>query len=152
MNSEASGLPGSQAIGLLLEQRDLYLKLQNLSGRQRGCITGNEPEQLLTILAERQQLIDRLQSIGQRLRPLQANWRQIREGMDEAQGRQIDGLLTEVNGLLSKILEQDAADSALLSARKSETGRQIGLVQTGQQASRAYAATYGGTSPGADWT
>ncbi len=140
-------------MALLSEQRELYRQLRRLADRQRAFITSNEPERLLAVLAERQQLIDRLQAVGQRLRPYQANWREIRGGMDEAQGRQMDGLVAEVNAILAGILQQDEADTALLSARKSETGRQIGVIQAGRQAGRAYAASYGTTTgTGADWT
>jgi hypothetical protein len=139
-------------IALLTEQRDLYRQLQGLADRQRGFITGNQPERLLTILAERQQLIDRLQVVSHRLRPFRSHWRELREEMDPARGQEADGLVAEVDGLLANILKQDEADAALLSVRKSETQQRIGAVQAGRQVSRAYAASYSAPSTGGDWT
>lgn len=148
------GPTGGQVVALLAEQRDLYQQLRQLADKQRSMITGNEPERLLTILGERQRLIDKLQAVSQRLKPYQANWRQIRQDMNDELGGQADRLVVEVNNLLSSILQQDEADTALLSARKSQTGTQIQAVQTGRQASRAYNAcsSGGGAGSGAEWT
>jgi hypothetical protein len=142
-------LDGSQVAGLLTEQRDLYRQLSRLSVQQRSLITGNDPERLLTLLAERQQLIDRLQAVGDRLRPHQANWRRLRQEVNEDQGRRIDTLVAEINTLLAEILKQDEADTALLSARKGETQRAIGAISTGRQAGRAYTAA--AHTQGIDW-
>jgi hypothetical protein len=136
---------------LLIQQRELYRMLGRLSERQRGFITGNEPERLLALLAERQRLIERLTAIQRRLKPYQADWRRIREGMGGDEGRQIDALVGEVDGLLAEILRKDEADTALLSARKQETGRAIGVVQAGRSAGAAYAAAARSGQAGMDW-
>jgi len=141
----------SEIASLLAEQRDLYMQLSQLTEKQRGLITGDEPERLLTLLAQRQQLIERLQTVGRRLKPYQANWRQVRGRLPESDGRRIDGLVGEINTLLAGIMKQDETDAALLSARKGETHRAIGTVQTGRQADRAYTATSSGHQEGMEW-
>ena len=151
-NSTTSGVDGVQIAGLLIEQRDLYRALSRLTERQRNLITGDDPERLLTLLAERQQLIDKLQAISRRLRPFQANWRQIREGLGDEDGLKIDGLVGEIDSLLGEILKKDEADTALLSARKSEKGQAIGAIQAGRQAGRAYTAGAEQFRQGMDWT
>lgn len=137
-------------VALLSEQRELYLQLSRLADQQRGMITGNEPERLLTILAERQRLIDRLTVTGRELKPYQANWRQLRDTLPGDQAKRIDALVAEVNSLLSAILKKDEADTALLSARKSEAGRALGTLHVGKRAGAAYAAS-GSTGSGMDW-
>lgn len=141
---------GERISALLNEQRDLYRQLVRLADRQRGMITGNQPERLLGILAERQHLIDRLTAAGKQLKPYQVHWQQVRESLTEEQARGIDGLVGEVNALLAEILRKDEADTALLSARKSETGRALQMVKTGRRAGAAYAAT-GQQTTSMDW-
>ena len=46
-------------ITLLSEQRELYQRLRDLSERQRSLISSDRPEQLLSILRERQTLVAR---------------------------------------------------------------------------------------------
>lgn len=147
--------PGERVAVLLREQRDLYRQLSRLADQQRGMITGDDPERLLAVLAERQRLVDRLTGLGRELKPLQANWRQLREHLSAEQAGSIDALVTEVNALLSEILRKDEADTALLSARKCETGRAIDNVQAGRRAGTAYAAATAyasGDVSGVDWT
>jgi len=142
-------------VALLTEQRDLYRQLARLAEQQRGLITGDHPERLLDVLAERQRLIDRLTATGRELKPHQMNWRQVREQLPAPQAREIDALVAEVNTLLSDILKQDEADTALLSARKSETARAMGTLQVSRRAGTAYAAAAGygsGQTSGLDWT
>ena len=131
----------SPVTSLLPQQRDLYGQLSRLSEKQRNFITGNDSERLLALLAERQQLIDRLQAIGDELRPHQANWRQFRDSLGEDEGRRVDALVGEIKTLLARILKSDETDTALLSARKGEAERAMGTVRTGRQAGRAYAAS-----------
>jgi hypothetical protein len=139
-----------RVIALLREQRDLYRQLSMLADQQRGSITGNNPERLLGVLAERQRLVDRLSATGRELKPYQARWRELRESLSDRQAHEVDALVSEVNALLSEILRKDEADTALLSARKSETGRAIGTIQAGRQAGAAYGASAGASS-GMDW-
>jgi hypothetical protein len=67
-------------------------------------------------------------------------------------GDRVDGLVAEVNTLLSGILEQDEADAQLLSARKSETARAITSVRRGRQAGAAYTASAGVQNSNVEWT
>jgi hypothetical protein len=146
---------GERIAALLTEQRDLYRQLARLADQQRGLITGDAPERLLGVLAERQRLIDRLTATGCELKPHQLNWRQIREHLPAPLAHEIDGLVAEVNTLLSDILKKDEADTALLSARKNETARAMGTLQVSRRAGSAYAAASGygsGQSSGMDWT
>lgn len=149
--NNADGAAASGIAGLLTEQRDLYLQLSRLTEKQRGLITGDEPERLLSLLAERQRLVDKLQAISRHLRPYQANWRQYREEMPDNEGRRVDGLVGEINALLGEIMRQDDTDTALLMVRKSETHRAIGTVQTGRQADRAYMASSDSQQQGMEW-
>jgi len=147
-------MDSTEITNLLIQQRDLYRALGRLSERQRNMITSDEPEKLLSLLAERQKLIDQMQTINQRLQPFQVNWRQIRTSLDEQNARRVDELVNEINGLLGDILKTDEADTALLSVRKSERGQAIGAIQSGRQANRAY-STAGESYPsgsGMDWT
>jgi len=142
---------GRDLTALLKRQRDLYVQLGRLAEGQRSMITGDEPERLLGILAERQQLIDQLEAVGRRLKPYQANWRQIRGSLASEQAGEVDALVSEVNALLSGILKNDEADAQLLSIRKSQTAQAAGEIKAARQAGSAYAASAGAPRSGSDW-
>jgi hypothetical protein len=146
--------PDERVAALLTEQRDMYRQLSRLADQQRGLITGNETERLLAVLAERQRLVERLTATGRELKPLQANWSSVRDSLSPQQAGDVDALVGEVKALLTEILERDEADTALLSARKSETSQAMGTLQVSRRAGTAYAASVGaaGQSSGMDWT
>jgi len=145
----------TETLALLTEQRDLCRRLSGFAQAQHSLITGNEPERLLTLLADRQQLLDRLSLVGTRLRPLQQNWRAVREGLSGHQAQMADALIAEVNQLLAGILHADETDAQLLSAKKNATAQAMGEVSRGRQAGAAYAAmaTAGASATArVDWT
>jgi len=138
-------------VALLTGQRDIYSELLALGRSQRALITGNEPERLLALLAQRQQLIDRLEMLAARLKPYQQDWAGWRSAMSDERGEQVDRLVTEVNALLGQILAMDTEDSQLLAARKSATGDAMQTLKTGRRAGAAYAVAAYSQVSGTDW-
>ncbi len=151
-NGEGVTGAGADAIvALLTGQRDMYAELLALGRSQRALITGNEPERLLALLAQRQQLIDRLEMLAARLKPYQQDWSGWRSAMSDERGEQVDRLVTEVNALLGQILAMDTEDSQLLAARKSATGDEMQTLKLGRRAGAAYAVAAYSQASGTDW-
>jgi len=139
-------------IGMLTEQRDLYVQLKSHAQNQREMITGDEPERLLSVLAERQRILDRLMSLSEEIRPYQECWDRVRQTMTADQNRHVTRLVREVNTILSEILQQDEKDTQLLASRKSTIAREVGAVRTGRQVGAAYQLA-GSTAPArTEWT
>ncbi len=127
-------------IGLLIEQRDLYRRLRELSEQQRTLITGDRPEMLLNILRERQTLVGALSRLNEQLAPYRRNWEPLYAGLPEESRNEANQLLQEINGLLRVILRTDQEDSKLLSARKQSVARELDALSGVQSANAAYAA------------
>lgn len=126
-------------IGLLREQRDLYLRLKELSERQRAMISGDRPEQLLNILRDRQNLVSALARVNEQLSPYRRDWQRVYDRLSETARRNAQELLDEINGMLQVILRTDQEDQALLAARKQAVARALGGVNDGRVANAAYA-------------
>lgn len=125
-------------VALLTEQRDLYLRLRELSEQQRSLISSDRPEQLLNILRERQTLVGALARLNDQLAPFRRNWEGMYNSLPTDLRDQANNLLQEINGLLRLILRTDQEDSALLSARKQTVGDRIRDLADGQSANAAY--------------
>jgi flagellar biosynthesis/type III secretory pathway chaperone len=139
---------------LLAEQRDLYRSLRDLSERQRALISSDRPEELLSILRERQTLVAGLAKLNEQLAPLRRNWDVLYQGLPAELRVEANKLLQDINALLRVILKTDQEDSALLAARKQSVGQRLRDVNGGQTANTAYARQTGAPSlaPGADVT
>ncbi|GMU23630.1 MAG: hypothetical protein AMXMBFR13_37080 [Phycisphaerae bacterium] len=140
-----------ELIGLLTRQRDLYVRLGELSRSQRTLITADEPERLLDVLAQRQECIGAIETLARRLRAYQQNWRTVRLGLSEEDGCCVDRLVGQVNTLLAGILQQDAADAELLAVRKESVSQAISSVRTVRHAGAAYAASNDAGAPRGEW-
>lgn len=132
-------LDESELVDLLAQQCELCRRLSGLAERQRGLITGDQAENLLGVLGERQHILEALSGIAERLRPFQRNWKGVRGGMPAALGDRVDILVEEVQRRLQAVLSSDEADARLLAARKSVAAQEMKTLRTARQAGTAYA-------------
>jgi hypothetical protein len=139
-------------LALLAEQRDLYADLDGLAQRQRALIAGDDPEDLLGVLSQRQTIVDRLGMLAKHLRPYQRTWREVRSRLSDEEGARADRLVLEVNRLLAGILDKDEADARLLAARREATAQAMGELKRSRAAGAAYAAAAAPDNDQADWT
>lgn len=135
----------------LTEQRDLYAQLAGLADHQRLLIADDETERLLAVLAQRQKIVDRLGVLADQLRPHLRNWREIRSRMTEADGREADRLVGEMNTFLSAIVAKDKADVQRLAARKRSAATALVGLKRSKEAGAAYAAAGSSGQPRVDW-
>jgi hypothetical protein len=125
-------------ISLLRRQVTVYTSLEQLSRRQRDLIAAEDQQQLLTLLAERQKLVDELSGLNQALVPLQEGWRTHRQTVAPTARAEVDRLVRRAGEILQRILATDERDARILSARKSQTATQVAALAQGQQAFAAY--------------
>ncbi len=132
---------GDDVLGLLTEQCALCRQLRVLADRQRMLIASDQAETLLEVLGQRQQIIDRLGKLSERMRPHQQRWAEIRSRLADDDGRRADELISEVNAHLAGILEGDRADAEMLASRRQETESDMNRLKATRMAGVAYAAS-----------
>lgn len=140
MQEHAKPHDGEQLISLLSRQRELYQRLKDLSDRQRTLISGDQPEALLGILNERQELVRGLTSLNSTLAPYRRQWETSFEKFTEPVRTRVSKLLTAIDGLLSGIMKTDQEDGALLSARKQAVANELSGLSGGRAANVGYAS------------
>lgn len=133
------GQPLHQALlKILTAQRDLYLQLSDLARRQSQHVARGESEELMTVLAARNRLIEQLAPLDQQLTPYKGRWQEILNMVSPRDRESLASRLQEVQKLLADILAQDEADKDLLIKQKTEVNTQINQVVSGTQLNRAY--------------
>ena len=140
VRSQPTEADAEALISLLRRQVSIYTRLEQLSGRQRGLIVAEDPKQLLTLLGERQELVDELGVLNQGLIPLQKYWRANRETVAPSLRAEVDQLVGRAGEILKRILGADEQDARILSARKVQTAKQVAALAQGRQAFDAYGA------------
>lgn len=154
MEDALSQLDTNRLIHLLGQQRELYLRLRDLSDRQRALIASDSPDLLLSILRDRQTLVAALVRLNEQLTPYRRDWEAVQATLSDDVRQQAAQLLEEINDLLRNILRVDQEDGALLSARKQAVAQSLSEVSGGRTANAAYArqGPAQGTATSADLT
>lgn len=127
-------------IELLGEQRDIYAQLQELSEKQAALVAEGDAESLLTLLAERQTLIDKLTQLNGRVEPYKQNWPTLWSQLDAQSQRRVQGLIDQVQSLLDRIVQQDERDREALSEQRERIGAQMTRTSQGSAVNKAYGA------------
>ncbi len=143
MTTAATQLDPNQLIRLLEQQRDVYHQLRELSSRQRSVLAGDQPEQLLSVLRQRQEHVATLAKLNEQLAPFRRNWEATYADLPDEHRARASTLLQEINGLLCVILRTDQEDGALLAARKQSVAAELSGISGGQSANLAYARQAG---------
>ncbi|MFO0832852.1 MAG: hypothetical protein U0637_13550 [Phycisphaerales bacterium] len=140
---DATGAWAAVFSSLLDEQWALLKSLDEMSRRQRAVIMGDEPEALLGLMDDRQQLIDRLETLTVRLQPMQTRWDEGQRGLSAGMRLQIEGRLRELAALAREVAARDAEDQALLVRRKQEIAAELASAAGGRRAMHAYSGRVG---------
>lgn len=134
-------------VRLLTQQRDLYLQLKTLSDQQASLIVGGETEQLLSVLAHRQRLVDALTRLNRDLAGYRQQMPDLQNDLPPADRDRVRALMDEVDGLLHAIIEQDDRDRQQLQAAQQKVGVQIHQAARGGAAMQAYRSAPVRTDP-----
>ena len=153
MNDQGQYIGRATALGRALvqtlsAQRDLYIQLAELARRQTDLVTAGRSEELMTVLAARSRLIDQLAPLDAQLQPFKSKWQTVLDSLGAEDRSAVSTLLTQVQQLLSDLLEQDEADRQALIRQKTDVGTQIGRTVTGTQLNRAYGSRPRTVHPG----
>lgn len=150
MSEPVDTLSAARFLELMRHQRTLYRRLRFLAERQQALVCDGAGEALLSVLAERQRLVDGLMGLGARLAPYREHWTEFYASLDEVVRHEVAEMLEEVNQSLGLILQSDSRDSALLTARKQAVADELSGCGAAGRASAAYAAARSGSAGLAD--
>ncbi|MFN3166338.1 MAG: hypothetical protein ACE37H_04655 [Phycisphaeraceae bacterium] len=132
-------------LALLERQRDLYQQLKSHSDQQDELIATGATERLLSLLAQRQRLVDGLGQVSASLAPYRSRIASLADEASDEVGSQMRGLVEEVRVLLEAIIEADEKGKADLAAARDRVGGQIRQSAGAVAAAGAYAG--GASSP-----
>ena len=136
-------------VDLLEHQRDLADRLEVLAERQRGLIASGDSGLLLSLLADRQEIMDELTAGQDRLRELAEAT--AAPGAVAPGGRQrIQGLIDAIAARLNDVVRRDETDRVALEHLRDQTRESIEELGTARKAQRAYAPARSGRSRYAD--
>jgi hypothetical protein len=129
-----------QVIQALEEQVGCYRRLARLAEVQHDHVQQERTEELIEVLARRQDVLNDVAKLEQTVSPARRRWEQYVGELDAERRRRAEALLTESRRLLEQITAADQEDALVLQQRKLNLGKQIGQATAARQVNRTYAA------------
>lgn len=128
----------STLVTLLTRQRDHYRELKSLSDRQQTLVAAGQPEQLLSVLGQRQTHVEALTTLNEQLAPLRPRMSEVAETAPAAVRDTLRGLVDEVQELLEAIIAQDEQDKQRLAQGRDAVKQELGKLSRTPAALSAY--------------
>lgn len=134
-----------QLAALLLSQADVCALILEKSNTQQKMVEERREDELLVLLADKQKLIDRQQSLSARVAPFRQQWEGgARERADAAARAKVEDAWNKLRETLDAVVKLEDASRAVLEEQKGKVSIDIGKLQRGKALNKAYggAATY----------
>jgi hypothetical protein len=122
----------------LARQLDLYRRLDSLSRRQGVLIDDDDTDGLLTVLGERQAIVDEIAAIGASLEPIRHRWEAFLQGLPASTREHMRSLVDALAEVAGVVAGRDEADRGRLELRRTAVGRELASVARGRSAVVAY--------------
>lgn len=123
---------------LVEEQRRLVQELDGLGAEQRRLIESGEADALVTLLARRQTLTDRIASLAQEFEPFRRSWDEFMARLPADQRDRLVVAVGEIGEGIRRITERDDADRAALQRQRDVVTTELSSVSRGRGAVAAY--------------
>jgi hypothetical protein len=133
----------------LAQQVGCYEDLAKLAAAQHEFVQNSRTEDLLALLAKRQELLDVVSELEQSIAPQKQRWGDFLTELKETDREKAAFLLAETRRLLEEITTADRRDTLVLQQRKINLGREIQQATSARQFNRNYAAAAYGRAPAA---
>jgi hypothetical protein len=142
MTNSPTAVPGniSALVALLERQRSIYQQLRTLSDQQGPLVAEGHAEALLSLLAQRQRLIDAAMDINAKLDPYRKRWAEMWATLPAAERERVGALVKDVQDLLAAIVQQDERDRQILQTAKANVGAELQQINRATAAASAYRA------------
>jgi hypothetical protein len=125
-------------VRMLERQQALVEQLDGLAERQRSLIESGNSDALLSLLSQRQQIMDQFVAGQDDLARLAETCRRSTRHIDDAMRGRISGLVDDISERLALIMERDENDRTRLESGRDRVGQALGDLDTARTARAAY--------------
>ena len=143
--SQANARDVERVDSLLEEQEQLFAQLDSLGEQQTRLVEDDDAEGLLTLLAERQRLIDSIAANNEILSPYRARWGAFLGELADPERDRLRRRVDIVAELAGRIAVRDESHRQLLELRRTRVATELTKVGRARGAVAAYGQAAGAT-------
>jgi len=127
-------------LGLLNRQQVMVGSLSELAERQAGLIAAARTDELLEVLARRQEIINEFAASQAQLAQLTQGLHERLDQVEPGQRAEIQDRLNGIGDCLASVMRRDEDDQACLKAGREAIRTEMSSMGTARQARHAYGA------------
>ncbi len=128
----------ARLFSMLDRQQTVSVTLMDRCVQQAEYLTSERAGALLTVLEERQGLIEELNELSVGLEPFRNAWPEIWGVLDDAERGEVQEMVRGIQQVVNDVMERDADDQKSLQAEKSRLQEELGSMNTARDSQRAY--------------
>jgi hypothetical protein len=128
-------------LDVLASRRKHCRDLLDLSRRQNRVIDAGDYPQLMSILAQKQRILGRLDEIKQRYPELGRKWTALRATGPSTVRSDCEAIIAETEAVLAELLKNENDGAEQLSRRRDATRRQLEGISEGVRVNEFYCDT-----------
>jgi hypothetical protein len=117
-----------------------YRRLAKLAEQQHEHVRQSRTEELLSVLGQRQQVLDQAAELERSIVPASRRWSDYLGDLPQHQRTRAQELMAERRKLLEQITASDSRDVLVLQQRKIDVGLALRKTAMARQVNRSYAA------------
>lgn len=129
---------GAGLATLLRQQHALYQRLREMSDRQRHALEHGSTQELLTVLGQRQGVVDELTEVAGGLSAVGGRWSDLVAELDDDERGELQRVTREVQRLAEEVMRRDEDDQSELRGMRQRKGEELGAMHHNQAAAAAY--------------
>ena len=120
------------------QRRDAFRELLRLSERQRACIAEGDYSQLLAVLNDKQNILNRVSHANSQHNQIVERWHADRDSILSNERTRCDELLAESDTLVTRLMETDQRSTCELQKRRDDAHQQLQRISHGSATQKAY--------------
>ena len=142
-NKATDQTASADLVKMLEERRALCQRLLDLGAEQTQVIAGGDPQGLMTLLSQRQALIDGLIQLNGRIEPFKTRGKGIGAKLAPEVRQRAQALLDEAEAIMRQVFERGETDLKAWSQQCGHLNKDIQQIDQGVAVNRAYGQATG---------
>lgn len=120
------------------KQAEICLNIKRLSESQQAMVADRKEDELLSLLNEKQLLIDQHQQLFAKTQELRDRWEGLKSQASPAAQAKVETAWEKLKAVLNDVVSLEDASRGMLQEQKDKVSDDISKIQRGKVASKAY--------------
>lgn len=122
----------------LRQEREIYVLLGRLSEQQAAILSNGISDEILQLAQAKEAELLRIAEVDGELQPLKAEWRDLRERINDTLRTEVEVELDAIEGLLKNLIDLEAEGQRNVDRQVQQTSAKLKQVDGGRKLQRAY--------------